>query len=298
MIRGPLLALLLAPAAAAALTLDVPGETTRTLSRPLDTSPIATGPFDGASVPLRRPEGAVTLRAWRVEAAGLTTLQLLAPLRDQLEAAGYEVLFTCAARECGGFDFRFALEVLPAPDMHVGLGDYRYLSAQKGAEHLALLVSTTSRAGFVQLTRIAPEGAAAVSIDAAEAPAVTGGLGAELEARGHVVLGDLDFETGSARLGPGSFASLDALARYLAAAPARRVVLVGHTDSQGSLAGNISLSRRRADQVRTRLIAEHGTDPAQLTADGVGYLAPVASNLTPEGREANRRVEAVLVSTE
>ena len=30
----------------------------------------------------------------------------------------------------------------------------------------------------------------------------------------------------------------------------------------------------------------------------MGYLAPIAPNLTPEGREANRRVEAVLISTE
>jgi OOP family OmpA-OmpF porin len=35
-----------------------------------------------------------------------------------------------------------------------------------------------------------------------------------------------------------------------------------------------------------------------VMADGVGFLAPRASNLTEEGRNANRRVEAVLISTE
>jgi OOP family OmpA-OmpF porin len=41
-----------------------------------------------------------------------------------------------------------------------------------------------------------------------------------------------------------------------------------------------------------------GVSEAQVASDGVGYLSPVASNLTAAGREANRRVEAVLISTE
>jgi OOP family OmpA-OmpF porin len=46
-----------------------------------------------------------------------------------------------------------------------------------------------------------------------------------------------------------------------------------------------------------RLVSLHGVNPAQLTADGVGYLSPLASNLTPEGRSQNRRVEAMITST-
>jgi len=37
-------------------------------------------------------------------------------------------------------------------------------------------------------------------------------------------------------------------------------------------------------------------DPAQMQADGVGFLAPVASNLTEAGRAENRRVEVILLS--
>ena len=48
--------------------------------------------------------------------------------------------------------------------------------------------------------------------------------------------------------------------------------------------------------MRQRLIDRYQIDPARLEGEGMGYLAPVGSNLTPEGREANRRVEAVLLS--
>jgi OOP family OmpA-OmpF porin len=47
--------------------------------------------------------------------------------------------------------------------------------------------------------------------------------------------------------------------------------------------------------VRVRLIEEYGIAAARLEAQGIGYLAPIASNLSAEGREANRRVEVVLL---
>ena len=110
------------------------------------------------------------------------------------------------------------------------------------------------------------------------------------------MLADLEFETGSADLGAGPYASLDDLATWLATNPSARIVLVGHTDAVGSLDANTSLSRRRATSVAERLVARFGTDPAQLQSAGAGYLSPVASNLTPEGRATNRRVEVVLLS--
>ncbi|MBC7180553.1 MAG: OmpA family protein, partial [Roseovarius sp.] len=89
---------------------------------------------------------------------------------------------------------------------------------------------------------------------------------------------------------------LVALAAFLRAAPATRVALVGHTDSTGGLEPNSALSRARAEAVLTRLIEQHGVAPAQVEAHGIGYLAPIAPNTSPEGRERNRRVEVVLLS--
>ena len=112
------------------------------------------------------------------------------------------------------------------------------------------------------------------------------------------MLGDLTFETGSSDLGAGDFASLRALADYLAERPGRRVTLVGHTDSSGSLEGNIALSKRRAGSVMDRLIRDYGVARRQIDAQGIGYLAPIANNLTETGREQNRRVEVIMTSTE
>ena len=95
------------------------------------------------------------------------------------------------------------------------------------------------------------------------------------------------------RLDPGT--SAERLIARLDDLGAGRVALVGHTDAQGSLDANIALSKRRAQAVADRLVAGHGVARAQLQAEGMGWLAPVATNLTPEGREANRRVEAVVL---
>ena len=100
------------------------------------------------------------------------------------------------------------------------------------------------------------------------------------------------------RVGDQAFASLQALADYLRIYPDRTVALVGHTDSAGSLEANIALSKRRAKAVMEHLIKEYGVSAAQVNADGVGFLSPIASNLTSEGRAQNRRVEVVLTSTQ
>ena len=261
--------------------------------------------YDGHVVPTLQTEGDITKQTWRVEARGITTLQLLAPLRAQLKQAGYEVLLECADKACGGFDFRFSTDVLPAPDMHVDLYDYRFLSARNENHFVSLLISRTSNAGYVQIIQIAPTGAARPKV-ATSAPAARVSetkdttnlpLIGQIETLGHAVLGDLAFKTGSSTLGDGPFASLAELAAYLLDDPTRKIALVGHTDTVGSLDGNIALSKRRAASVLERLSSTYGVKRTQMAAEGMGYLAPITSNLTAAGREANRRVEVILLNT-
>ena len=122
-----------------------------------------------------------------------------------------------------------------------------------------------------------------------------GDLATRLLGQGHAVLRDLDFDTGASDLREGTYASLSALASVLRDRPELRVALVGHTDSVGGLDGNIALSKRRAQSVRQRMIESYGIEGARMQAEGMGYLAPVASNLSEEGREANRRVEVIVL---
>ena len=282
--------------------------------------------YDGKSVPVRRIEGALDQRAYRLDGARGTTLALMQPLRAQLVAAGYKVLFECETTACGGFDFRFGMAVLPEPQMHVDLGDFRYLAAEDGqGGSVSLLVSRALDQGFVQVTSltagtvVAAKAAARpaqqtkaepTAADPAVAPAIPspdpepaaplsgpGTLARDLEQTGSAALDDLVFASGKAALEEGNYASLAKLTDWLAAHPDLKVTLVGHTDASGALASNLALSRQRAIAVRDWLVDRHGVAAAQMDAQGAGYLAPRATNQTPEGRQRNRRVEVMLTST-
>ena len=300
----PLLLLLSGPAAALDLVLPAPVAGQQDAGENPASVELPTGPFAAGALPVRRVTGALDRRAWQLDAPRLTLTELAEPLRDQLLAQGYDILFDCETRACGGFDFRFAIEVMPEPGMHVDLGDFRFIAAEKGAEVVNLLVSRSPGYGFVQLTRIAPEpmaDAGSRTADPAPVAPVPGQMpgdpAAALAAGGAVVLEDLVFASGSSALEAGDYPSLAALADWLAADAARRVVLVGHTDDSGGLEANIALSRKRAQAVRQALL-DRGAAAGQVSAEGVGPLAPRATNLTEEGRRKNRRVEAVPASTQ
>ena len=69
--------------------------------------------------------------------------------------------------------------------------------------------------------------------------------------------------------------------------------IVGHTDDTGMLAGNLSLSERRAAAVKRALVADFGVVGDRLETRGVGPLVPVSTNTAESGRALNRRVEIV-----
>ncbi len=250
------------------------------------------GPWTDAGIPAQVIEGRVSRRSWRLASSDLTTLQILAPARAALIAQGYEIVFECRSRSCGGFDFRFGTDVIPAPEMYVDLTAFRFLSARgPQGDAVSLLVSRSEAAGYLQAIEADPGGTVTAAPTVPAPPA--SGVVAQIETDGRVVLAGLDFDSGAADLGE-AIASLDALAGWLVEDPARHILLVGHTDAVGSLGANIALSKRRAGAVETYL-RDKGVSPDQISAEGAGYLAPRASNLTPEGRDSNRRVEAVLL---
>ena len=301
--------LLVAALPAGAQTLQFPGNASlrQEVTSPLDSYAMPVDIWTDGALPTQVVEGELTRQAWRIATSSLTTLQVLRPLREQLRNDGYDILFECQTEACGGFDFRFGVETLAPPAMQVDIGNYRFLAAARegdeGTAYVSLFVSRTAQAGFVQVTQVLPA-ATESTAPLAEATAPPVGqtqedrspLASRLDVLGHAVLEDLTFDTGSSQLGQGDFASLAALADYLADRPNRRVALVGHTDAEGSLDGNIALSKRRAGSVLERLVSDYGVSRRQLAAEGMGYLSPVASNLTDAGRTANRRVEVIITS--
>lgn len=310
--RGWLVALALCfwPLAGQALELSLPNNATlsKEISEPASSYLMPVGPYADGTIPALEVEGRIVLQAWRLAAQAITTLQILAPLREQLEQEGYKVLLDCQGRECGGFDFRFGTRVMPAPDMFVDLFDYRFVSLRKGTEeaaegYVSLLISRSGSSAYIQVIHVAPKGAGGVVVaaDARVSLPVAGSdapVAQALVNEGHVILSDLSFGSGSSDLGEGPFASLSALAEFLKSDSGLRVALVGHTDTVGGLTPNIALSKRRAASVLERLVSVHGVPRAQLDAEGMGYLSPIAPNLDKAGREANRRVEAVLLNSE
>lgn len=304
------------PAHALDLELPVGARLTAERISVLDGFNAPVGAFDGAAVPSVSLEGEITRRAWRISTGGLTPLQVLVPLRAQLEALGYQLVFECAAQDCGGFDFRFKIEVLPGPNMYVNIAQFRYLTALRGprsapAQAVGVLVSVTASSAYVQVI-LADTGVEVEDILPARQPAplepedtlrvpvdeTVKVKEVDLLTQGYIILSDLNFDTGTSDLSVGNYSSLENLAELLRARSDLRLALVGHTDAVGGLEPNIALSRERARSVRSRLIEEYGIAPERLDAEGMGYLSPVASNLTPEGREKNRRVEAVLLNLE
>lgn len=307
------LALILTGAASAEPFLPafaVPATVSANRQEPLTSLRLPVGPFADGAMRTELVEGPLDQTAWRLQAPGQTTLQLLSPLREQLAREGWRTLFECETEACGGFDFRYGMDVMPEPDMHVDLRDFRYLAAERGTgaarQVVEILVSRSAVSGFAQVTQVggrlpAPPTADPAPGDPPPAPPAEAGdpesLPARLLSGEAVALDDLVFASGSAELADGDSGSLAALAGVLRADPAARVILVGHTDASGPLDANMALSRRRAEAVRVRLVEGFGIDPARIEAEGVGYLAPRADNRTEEGRRLNRRVEAMLTST-
>lgn len=109
-----------------------------------------------------------------------------------------------------------------------------------------------------------------------------------------LVLRNINFEFNKATLTPDSRAALDGIAAGFRGQPTMEVVLEGHTDSKGTDAYNLRLSRARAASVRDYLISQ-GVEARRLTARGYGESRPVTDNKTDEGRAQNRRVEFKVV---
>ena len=128
----------------------------------------------------------------------------------------------------------------------------------------------------------------------------TAGTGIEVERRGNdIVLNmpdNITFDYNSSQIKPQAFTALNDLAATLSKFDKTRIIIAGHTDSQGSADYNQRLSERRAYSVRNYLI-DQGVAAYRMRAIGYGETRPIASNDTEEGRAKNRRVEITLQAT-
>jgi len=260
---------------------------------------LATGPYQDGILSSQQVNGTLSEEILRLPLADSDPAQMATTLRAQLTEQGYQIGFACADKDCGGFDFRFALPIAQGPDMYVDLGDFHYLTARRtsaaGVEDVAITLSRGGRTGYAHIAQIGDAAATPPRPLQVLVPDQSG-LIDQLLGQGRAVLDDLTFATGASALSGNRYDSLVMLSGWLADNSDRRVVLVGHTDASGALDTNTALSQARAEAVRRALMDDHGTNSDQVSAAGVGYLSPRAPNTTPAGRDANRRVEVVLLA--
>lgn len=214
---------------------------------------------------------------------GKSQLEVFRNYEGALKAAGFTTIYTCKGNpECGSQVGAGPLGAVPNGD------EARYLAAKltrpEGDIYVAMHVQPLETRFVIVEAKPMVTGLVKISADT---------LNRDIGTTGHVAVYEILFDTGQAVIKPESAAALAEIAKLLTNTPTLSLHVVGHTDNVGALAGNMDLSRRRAAAVVTALTTTHKIAATRLHAEGVGPLAPVASNDSEAGRAKNRRVELV-----
>jgi len=115
----------------------------------------------------------------------------------------------------------------------------------------------------------------------------------KLITEGKFVTRGILFDVNSDKIRPESYGVMKDIANVLTENSSVRVKIIGHTDSDGSDADNLTLSKKRAESVKASLGKDFGIDGSRLETDGKGESQPVDKNTTSEGKANNRRVEFI-----
>ena len=112
-----------------------------------------------------------------------------------------------------------------------------------------------------------------------------------------LIIGKVQFQSGSTEIDKNSDPLLDQIAQALDANPqVKKIRIEGYTDNVGGTELNQKLSEQRAASVKSALV-KRGVDGGRLDAHGFGEAKPIGPNSSPGGRQKNRRVEFIIVET-
>jgi len=239
---------------------------------------------DGWKMTTQHIEGKITLLHYQYP-EGRSHLEVYRNYQSALQKAGFEEVFKCVDRDgCGdgnlkklgywgGWNNHYLLTKLSRSEGDV----YAAVNWAEGGDN---------RDFFLGVFEIKPMEGGLITVDAAA-------LGNDITRTGHSAVYGIYFDTGKADVKPESDAALKEIAKLLQQNAALKLHVVGHTDNVGQLGSNMDLSHRRADAVVQVLTTKYSIAAPRLDAQGVGPLAPVASNDNEGGRAKNRRVELV-----
>ncbi|ALM84383.1 OmpA family protein [Bordetella sp. N] len=244
-------------------------------------------------------EGKVTRIGYRI-GGGKSPLEVYRNYQAALKDGGFETIFACKNDEQCGEDFqRYVINSDKV--RRAGQGDAAF-----GGTYYGLLAKKAAPAGDVYVfldimeddsNHITPVYQQVVETKAMQQGQVkvldATAMQKALDESGKVAIYGVYFDTDKAEIKSDSKESLDQMGKLLKDNPSLKVYVVGHTDNEGALAHNRTLSQQRADAVVKALVSQYGVDAKRLEAYGVASLAPVASNDSDQGRAKNRRVELV-----
>jgi outer membrane protein OmpA-like peptidoglycan-associated protein len=231
------------------------------------------------SVKTEKLEGKVTRIDFR-DPDNRSSLERIRNYEMAFKKSGFEIIYNCSKEECG-------------PEIQIETIGYfppeRYLTARLKRKEGNVWVGVFVAAGPWTKIRVVEEkpmetGMVKVTADI---------LKTNILKDGHMAVYGIYFDTGKSEIKPESDETVKEIAFLLQKNPSLQIYVVGHTDNVGKLNDNMELSKKRAEAVVNELITKYKIPSANLLAEGVGPLAPVATNDTKEGKELNRRVEIV-----
>ncbi len=243
-----------------------------------------------------------------------STLEVFRQYQKDLKAGGFDMLFEgkggseSESTLDNGYD-RFLSQVYKShglpENIYTALSlnrDFRYAAFRKTTEAGPLTVTLfvaantewpeaygTEKGQVLALVTVTESQAMIERMVLVKAKEMTNAI----DKTGRIALYGIFFDTDKATLKPESDPTLAEMATVLREAPARKFLLVGHTDNQGTYEYNVNLSKKRAEAVVAALASKHKIPREQILPVGVGMAAPVAPNVDDQGRAKNRRVEIV-----
>lgn len=216
-------------------------------------------------------------------------LEMFRNYEQALNNAGAEILHQCNQKEYECAE-RYAQSVLNGYNKTSAISNTagRYIIGKVTNEENTAYISVAVGASFTQIHVIEIK-----NIDTGMVTINAAVLGEGIDKDGYVIVEGIYFDTDKTTLKPESKPALDEVAKLLKERTDLVLYVVGHTDMQGSLAHNMTLSKGRAQAVVSSLTTDYSISADRLEGHGVGPLAPQSTNLNDTGRAKNRRVVLV-----
>jgi outer membrane protein OmpA-like peptidoglycan-associated protein len=101
----------------------------------------------------------------------------------------------------------------------------------------------------------------------------------------------IEFDNGKAEIKPEMYGDLNKVINFLYDNIEFKLKISGHTDSKGSQAFNLQLSKDRAENIRDYIVIFAGILESRVEWEGLGSSEPLVDEKTEADQKINRRVE-------